>query len=812
MGGALTVSERILFHLNGYVKYEDKYEVPFDITQDGISQACQISRAHAAIELKKLRDSGTVEEKLCHVRRGKSRRKVYFLTQDGKSRAAHVTQYVRENNIPTGVDPTKISPETTSLKNKSAIKSSPLPMVKGFFGREKELSLLKGALSDTSVKIVAIRGIAGIGKTTLASKLVSGLQGQRVFWYTVKPWDSRKTVADNLAKFFLDNGSRKLSGYMASGRFDLGEFSFLLNDELMENGYTFVFDDADASDDIQEFMMMFKQSSGPAKMVVTCERRPAFFDSADVVARREAVELELTGLDRAAAIDLLASRGITGELAEELAGITKGHPLSLEMVTESSAKEAKYQVSKFFEDKFYSALPEAEKALLQYSSVFQKPFPLEALPKELRQARKGSMLREIAPGMFEIHSSLRSFVYDSMSKDERARWHSFAADHYLQVGDMPERLLHLVRAGRSLEAEMLMARLGEDLIGKGNVQRLWQVLSGFEPAKPRYRASVQLLKAQVASVVGEYQVAAELLREVSEQENGAAKAEALIEMGRIMSKKGELEAAKEFFSRALEQALDSPILRAKALRGMGVVHNKLGKYAKAQELLERSASESMSAMDQKGMLLAHMELGNVFICRGRYEDAISHFTKCAAGFGPVELANVYVNLGIAHAHLGNAEDARKSLENAVRLSEETGQPRCRAYALTSLAEVLLKVNEIERAKEHCFAAIEVFAELGDRLGISAAYANLGMADRKSGDLVASEEHYSESLKAIEGMDVPRSLGLRKWEFGQMLLEKGEHDRAIEMLEASRRLFEAVDAEDMMKHVERDLRKIARKAA
>ena len=106
MAGELTVSERILFHLSNYVKFEDKYEVPFDITQDGISQSCSISRAHAAIELKKLKASGIIEEKLTHVRRGKARRKTYFLTQAGKARGAKIVQYVKDNGIEPRVDAT----------------------------------------------------------------------------------------------------------------------------------------------------------------------------------------------------------------------------------------------------------------------------------------------------------------------------------------------------------------------------------------------------------------------------------------------------------------------------------------------------------------------------------------------------------------------------------------------------------------------------------------------------------------------------------------------------------------------------------
>jgi tetratricopeptide (TPR) repeat protein len=805
MGGTLTVSERILYHLNAYVKYEDKYEVPFDVTQDGVSQACSISRAHAAVELKKLKSAGIIEERLSHVKKGKAKRKVYFLTPKGKADASDVLQYVKDNEIEPMVDTTRISPDAVPPKSRGVRRSTPLPAVRYFYGREKDIELSKKALATPSLKILALRGIPGIGKTTMAAKIASELTGQRVFWYSAKPWDSPKTFLDSLAKFFSDNGSRKIETYAASGRFELGEIAFLLNDELAENGYTFVFDDADCSDNLQEFLKMFRHSSGSSKIIVTSEVEPRFYDRSDVVARNEVVEVELQGLDRKAALELLESRGIKGRTAEELASITKGHPLSLEMVTESGAKEAKYQVSRFFEETFYAGLTDVDRSLLQLSSVFQRPFPSDAIPKEMRQTRKGSMLREVAPGSFEIHASLRDFVYESMTKEERARWHSVAADYYLRQGELQERLHHLILANRTLESEMLMARSSDDLLGKGNVQRLWGSISSFEPSKPKYRMQVLLLKARAANTIGEYGKAWSMLKEVAREGDPPMLVDALVEMGRIKSKKGELDEASRIFADALDKARDMPGARAKALRGLGVVESKLGNYSKAQELLERSARDSMAVMDQKGMLLAHMELGNVFIGRGMYEEAIDHFSKCAAGFGPVELTNVYVNMGIACAHLGKAGEARLHLENAVRLAGETGQPRAKAYALTSLSEVLLKGGDAGIAKEHCFSALEVFTEIGDKLGASAAYANLGMAERAGGNMPASEEYYVESLKAIEGMDVPWSMGVRKMEYGAMLAEKGERAKAEKMLRDSKKLFEKISAKDMLAKVNSELK-------
>ncbi|MGD9962562.1 MAG: tetratricopeptide repeat protein [Thermoplasmata archaeon] len=755
MGGALTVSERILFHLNNYVKYEDRFEVPFDVTQDGISQAISISRAHAAIELKKLKAAGAIEERLSHIRKGKSRRKAYSLTVSGKGQAATVARYVKDNAIDPMVDQSRIVPMTNSVaRSRSSRRSSPLPATKDFIGREKELAALRKAFDAPSVKVVSIKGIAGIGKTSLASRLASGLTDQRVFWYSVKPWDIPRTVTEALARFFLDNGCRKMCSYIESERVELGELSVLLKEELSENGYTFVFDDADCAPGVQEFLRMFRDSSAAAKMVVTVESVPGFYERSDVVARNEVFELDLGGLDKRAALELLGIRGIRGESAEKIVSMTKGHPLSLEMVTASGLSEARTQVARFLEDKFYTGLSESEKSLLQLASVFNKPFPSEAIPKDLRGGRKGSMLREVARGRFEIHSSLRDFVYESMSAEERSRWHSAAADHYLRAGDHQERLYHLVRGNRSLEAEMMIARMGGSLLDTGNVQRLWGVLKDYSPRKERYAQSVQLLRARAAGMVGDYASAESLLESLSKDSEQCVRAEALTEMGELRGHRGDLEGASRLFSSALECCLDAPGQRAKALRGLGVVENRMGDHRKAQELLEESARDAMAAVDSRGMLLAHLELGKVFMGRGMYEEAISHFSKCAAGFGPVDLAKVYVDMGAACAHIGRLDEARLHLENAVKLSSETGQPRTRAHAHASLAEVLSRSGDYEAARECCFAALEVFTELGDREGVSAAYASLGDIDRLMGDIAGSEEHRRESLAALGGPEGP----------------------------------------------------------
>ena len=95
----MTVGERIVLHLAQYSKIQDSFDVPLDVSQDGIAAALRISRAHAAIELKKLKEAQEVSERLAHIRRGKTKRKVYFLTPKGETRAINVRKFAEREGI-----------------------------------------------------------------------------------------------------------------------------------------------------------------------------------------------------------------------------------------------------------------------------------------------------------------------------------------------------------------------------------------------------------------------------------------------------------------------------------------------------------------------------------------------------------------------------------------------------------------------------------------------------------------------------------------------------------------------------------------
>lgn len=103
---ALTIGERILVHLYQYRRHQDAFVCPTGMSQGGIANTLGISRAHAAIELRRQMEAGRVAVRIAHVTGMPTRRKVYALTLRGvgvahslRGRALAVT---RELFLPNG--------------------------------------------------------------------------------------------------------------------------------------------------------------------------------------------------------------------------------------------------------------------------------------------------------------------------------------------------------------------------------------------------------------------------------------------------------------------------------------------------------------------------------------------------------------------------------------------------------------------------------------------------------------------------------------------------------------------------------------
>lgn len=112
----VTVKERILLHLAKYsnIAPGQEYNVPFDLTQDGIATVVGITRAHVSIDLKRLGEVGMVTNWQARQNGIRTKRLVYAILPPGMERAESVRQKLKDGGIDADIllDMKKCDPAT----------------------------------------------------------------------------------------------------------------------------------------------------------------------------------------------------------------------------------------------------------------------------------------------------------------------------------------------------------------------------------------------------------------------------------------------------------------------------------------------------------------------------------------------------------------------------------------------------------------------------------------------------------------------------------------------------------------------------
>ena len=751
----LTVAEKILYHLFQYIKSEDKYEVPFDITQDGIAQSCGISRAHAAIELKKLRETEQIIEKLSHVKRAKSRRKVYFLTPGGKEKASKIVEHVRVEKLDTGVDAQRIAQGTGPAK-RARRHSSAIPQPKLFFGREKELSQIASLIEDDSVEIISLIGLGGTGKTALLSKFARESKAS-VFWFSFNEWETETSLLKAFGGFLEECGDNRLINYLNSDRIDMGEIGYLLGDALSENRKIIILDDVDKASRLESMLKILLQSSGPNKILMTAETRIGLLDDLKG-SGRSVREMALAPLDKDAALELLKTRGISGENASKLCELTGCHAMLLRLVPADDEPTAKMEMTNFVRKTLLKELPAGGMSVVERCSVFRKPFSPNFLARDERNMLKLPIFFQISDS-YGMHEIVRKIIIEQLPEAERIEYNSRAADYRLSEGDLAERLYHLVEAGRFLESEILVHSHSTELLSSESPQNLLGEIGRIPPRVSKYNSSVQLLAARASALLGDRQGAVDGLLKIAESASGDSKAEALIELAGGQTDSKLKSQAVSGMEKLLDDKSVSVPLRSRIALSLATIKFDKGDLTGSKKLIERGQSIAAIEFSLDTISSLNRLYGQILLSEGKHSEAISLLGQTAPSFTGKHRAMYHRLLAKAFNGSGRTDEAKNALEVSVRIAEENGLYKELADSLLELSSLKFAGKDVDGAAESCYRCIEVSSSIGDNATLGIAYSNLSDIEEKRGNGKEAEEARSLATKISEEHGAPILSGL-----------------------------------------------------
>ncbi|MCB8950097.1 MAG: tetratricopeptide repeat protein [Ardenticatenaceae bacterium] len=665
-----------------------------------------------------------------------------LLARSGDSSAA-LRQYQQCRDMlaaELGVDP---MPETEALYQRIVAlrqrpPARPLPTAPPLVGRASELAQLTAHLADPACRLVAITGLGGIGKTSLALALAA--RQQRAFLDGVCFVRLGDLASDALLDTAVAEALDLAIPPGAAPRQFLGQ-------TLAARELLLVLDGAEhLLTAVTELAQALLAAAPELKIVLTSREAPRL---------RTAWVLPLAGLPLpeketavSPAIELFAqlARRVQPEFdlaawrphVVALCRLLQGSPLGIELaaaqldlidcaalvaqVETATAELAvdfadmppRHRSLRALFDHSWRQLAPAEQVALARLAVFRGGFTavsaaaLEVSAPILRTLLAKSLLHG-ADGRFALHALIRQFALARLDAPETV---------YAQHARYFSQQLHAHSSGHlPAQPQALLAELD-------NIRAMWQWAIAQQATALLAEAAHGL--ARLYAVTNQFAEGQVLFAQaVAGLAETAVPQAAPIVWGMLLGRyamflfrTGDLPAARDAAERsvAVLRGREDAEALAFSLNLLGTLHIQSGAFDTAVPLLQECAALYRQLSDP-GLLKPLVNLSSLFMRRGDYALAIAQLHEAlplAEALGDQRgMTHILNNLGANYLALGDLDAAREQFAACLPLAAEMAYQPVRMVAHQNLAEVHYRQGAWQAAIDECAAGLAIATEIGD---------------------------------------------------------------------------------------------------
>ncbi len=656
------------------------------------------------------------------------------------------------------------------------------PRNASFTGRRQQLDDVSTLLDRGPVAVVAMHGLGGIGKSTLAlhyahERLADGTY--RIVWWIHA--EDQITLLEDLSSLAPKLG-------LATEKDQNDTAAAVVTVLNQRSDWLLVFDNATNPDYLRPHL----PSSGKGHVLITSRGR-------GWTGLAKPIELEV--FSREDATDFIRAR--TGKddsdsiarLVEELGYL----PLAL-------AQAAAYiEIHDMSIKAYLKAIEDHQEA----AKLLTQGLPTSEYPKSVAATwlLHFADLERNNPAALDLLRLCAFVAPDDIPVNELLS----------HPDQLPQQLARATSTATGL-AETVGALTKTHLAGKSddpgetlNIHRLVQAVTRHQLEDDEKRFWADCAASRIVSLLPEEpeqprswpqsaRLAAHARTAAEHTTNAQRASKLLFWLGEYSFARVELTVAREYLQRALtvEENAYGPNhpASASALANLGLVHLRLGELAAARDLQQRALTifEKELGADHTEVALTLGNLGNTLNQLGEPTTASEYLQRALdmqeRAYGPnhPEVASTLTNLAIAQQDLGEPTTARKNLQRALTIFEKVYGPNHAEVARTliNLGNTLNQLGEPTTASEYLQRALDMQERAygPNHPEVATALADLGLVYQRLRELTTARDLQQRALTIEEdayGPDHPqvaRTLG----NLGNTLSQLEEHTLAREYLQ------------------------------
>lgn len=630
-----------------------------------------------------------------------------------------------------------------------------------FIGRD---ILQKQCLEQLQAKqSVMLSGTAGIGKTTLAIAVGQAWSETAVFWYTIRPNlnDQLQTILFAMASFLNQQGitSQVWLQLIADEGQLRPEIDYLgiLRQDIEQCSHLPLF----CIDEIDLLHTAYGESKGHHIAILEFLQGLAKIAPLLLIGQRPFLDTQhhhiLTGLNPNHVETLCQKQGrtLTKEQTLQLHTHTEGNPRLIEMYLSVWQMETKRGATFRLPQKInlhalfhrvWKRLSLPERQVLAYLSVFRTYAPSDIWQTEAQIIADLQALHLISTDKqtnLLVAPTLQAFIHETLLPQQRQELHRLAASVHAERGDFTEAAYHYWQAGDILATIQVWAPHASAEIHRGQVGAALAIFDNITPEQlqGRWRGEFIALRNRLYELEGQYNkiINAPLSLLTPEQQ-------------------------------AIVQGQ-----QANAADLLGDVHTANQQYETTLNKLTDLTSQTIST-------------------RRRYQYLQMRQGDWASAKREVTLARFEVEKmqGVLYQYMGQFAESTAHLETAVQLAQKANHPESIATAQHVLLENMSMLGDVAQAVHYGQQVMAYYEQVGNRVRLEGARADLGIVYHESGDYQTAVDHYSTALQFFTQVQHRPRIANITVNLAEAYYELGEFAKAFSLASQVRQMEEAPD--------------------
>ncbi len=774
-----TIGNRLVLHLSYYSRFKEEFVCPVEMTQDGISEKIGISRAHAALELKRLKQRGHVDCRLAHVARTKTRRKVYFLTKPGEEHATGLKDIASHKRLRViedgggqehpGHEILKLLTSRGYSENEAYVRilaSEAISLDRGrvddggnqgraqlnVIGRAQETSRLERWFNTPGKTVCLLTGPGGIGKSHLALDLISKVRVMNVK-ISVRQSQSVRSIISEIANTLSKRGKLRLKRLMECVEFDAHEVVLTLTEEMA--GGLLVLEELQNSPEIEEFTSQFmKLNEWPLKVLLVSRRKPGYCKRWSDTFQKPYEDISLNPFNLEATRELISYKGIkpTDEQIRLAHTWSRGHPLEVAMLVEHCWPPGSDDPPNIIK-RVLAQMNRDELRFIGLSAIIRLPIdPATFGDEPIRSTLdKYPILFQREEDGYKLRGFLKDQIMGMLSEEEKGSLHAVAADIEESRRNTLEAALHLISAGNSDRAIDVLVRVQETLDYRTRDSELLPILQsiGDEPRLDHLRG--RILASLGRNDEARLYLERALLNDVRNESHVIA-----MQLADIKTRMGMMDDAEQTLVKIIgsDDSRSGGLLKVQALQLLGNLNRLRFEFRKAIQCFQETLVQSERLGEPREAVRARASIGMLHLESKDAESAAGELSAAinALGEDDVDSAKLFFNLGLANRMRGDEERSSVCFLKSAEIAKSFGQMRINATSLAYAAESYFATGRTSEALTLNQEALKIAEHLEDSALSSLVHANLGTINRKLGLWSKAESHLIKSVDLIKSRE------------------------------------------------------------